>query len=138
MRGWPPVFPEVARRSAGKVRFLFATRPPRLRQAASRVYRARSSRKGRVFFSPRPSLPSLGRPAPGNSGGRPGPGGIPLSLPAHPAQDGWITEKEPARLEKRLDRIERPMWIAMFVAVALYQHFVAKTDMLRRMPRPRR
>ena len=29
-----------------------------------------------------------------------------------------MTENEPARLEKRLDRIERRMWIAMFVAVA--------------------
>lgn len=30
-----------------------------------------------------------------------------------------MTENEPTRLEKRLDRIERRMWIAMFVAVAL-------------------
>ena len=30
-----------------------------------------------------------------------------------------MTENELTRLEKRLDRIERRMWIAMFVAVAL-------------------
>ena len=30
-----------------------------------------------------------------------------------------MTENEPARLEKRPDRIGRRMWIAMFVAVAL-------------------
>ena len=30
-----------------------------------------------------------------------------------------MTENELTRLERRLDRIERRMWIAMFVAVAL-------------------
>ena len=30
-----------------------------------------------------------------------------------------MTENELTRLEKRLDRIEQRMWIAMFVAVAL-------------------
>ena len=51
--------------------------------------------------------------------GREGPLPLPLPLPAHSTRLGTMTGNELSRPDKRLSRLERRTWIAIFIGLAV-------------------